>query len=190
MKKSSSGFTIVELLIVIVIIAILAAITIVAYNGIQGRARDNSRYADVKAIIKALELYKADNGTYPTTDVTAMANTPGCSIATGYSYSMATDDSWMKKLVTSNYISRVPRPSINDCSHYYQYLYIPKASATLYNCPSRTVGYYVLNVTGADGAFVPDDASSTATAQWKPCTGATVGWGGTSKNWSFARDDN
>ena len=35
MKKTSSGFTIVELLIVIVVIAILAAITIVAYNGIH-----------------------------------------------------------------------------------------------------------------------------------------------------------
>ena len=37
-QTKSSGFTIVELLIVIVVIAILAAITIVAYNGIQDRA--------------------------------------------------------------------------------------------------------------------------------------------------------
>jgi prepilin-type N-terminal cleavage/methylation domain-containing protein len=41
-KQKQSGFTIVELLIVIVVIAILAAITIVAYNGIQNRARDTS----------------------------------------------------------------------------------------------------------------------------------------------------
>ena len=39
MKSPRSGFTIVELLIVIVVIAILAAITIVAFNGIQERAR-------------------------------------------------------------------------------------------------------------------------------------------------------
>ena len=38
MRQTKSGFTIVELLIVIVVIAILAAITIVAYNGIQNRA--------------------------------------------------------------------------------------------------------------------------------------------------------
>lgn len=42
-NKQNSGFTIVELLIVIVVIGILAAITIVAYNGVQQRARDMTR---------------------------------------------------------------------------------------------------------------------------------------------------
>ena len=65
MKKSMRGFTIVELLIVIVVIAILAAISIVAYTGIQQRARDSERKADLAAIAKAVELYKADNGHYP-----------------------------------------------------------------------------------------------------------------------------
>lgn len=60
-----SGFTIVELLIVIVVIGILAAITIVAYNGIQVRARDSVRIDKVKNIAKAIELYYVDNGRYP-----------------------------------------------------------------------------------------------------------------------------
>ena len=60
-----AGFTIVELLIVIVVIAILAAIVIVAYNGIQGRARDSRRIQDMKTIVKGLEIYKTNNGTYP-----------------------------------------------------------------------------------------------------------------------------
>lgn len=59
------GFTIVELLIVIVTIAILAAITIVAFNGVQARARDSQRRSDVTAITKALELYYIDNGKFP-----------------------------------------------------------------------------------------------------------------------------
>ncbi len=63
--KKQSGFTIVELLIVIVIIGILAAITIVAYNGIQQRARDSARTSDIAGIQKALELYRADNDSYP-----------------------------------------------------------------------------------------------------------------------------
>lgn len=60
-----AGFTIVELLIVIVVIGILAAITIVAYNGVQVKARDSARIAKVKSISKAIELYHTDNGRYP-----------------------------------------------------------------------------------------------------------------------------
>lgn len=56
------GFTIVELLIVIVIIAILAAITIVAFNGVQQRARDAKRKQDVAQIAKLLSIYELDNG--------------------------------------------------------------------------------------------------------------------------------
>lgn len=59
------GFTIVELLIVIVVIAILAAISIVAYNGIQERSTSTRRLSDMKTIEKALELYKIQKGEYP-----------------------------------------------------------------------------------------------------------------------------
>jgi prepilin-type N-terminal cleavage/methylation domain-containing protein len=65
MRKSTSGFTIVELLIVIVVIAILATISIVAYSGIQQRAHNTQTVSAVETYIKALHLYKADNGQYP-----------------------------------------------------------------------------------------------------------------------------
>lgn len=65
--RKQAGFTIVELLIVIVVIAILAAITIVAYNGIQQRSRDAIRVSDLKGVQKALELFYIDQGRYPTT---------------------------------------------------------------------------------------------------------------------------
>ena len=44
------GFTIVELLIVIVVIGILAAITVVAFNGVQRKARDTDRKSDVASL--------------------------------------------------------------------------------------------------------------------------------------------
>lgn len=66
MKKGTSGFTIVELLIVVIIIAILASVTVVAFNGVQARARDAQRDTAVSAIRKGLELYKIDTGGYPT----------------------------------------------------------------------------------------------------------------------------
>lgn len=58
------GFTIVELLIVIVVIGILAAITIVAYNGIQQRGRDAQRKSDISALTKAIHLYNLDKGDF------------------------------------------------------------------------------------------------------------------------------
>ncbi len=59
------GFTIVELLIVIVIIGILAAIVIVAYNGITSQARESAVKSDLANARKKLTLYKVDNGTFP-----------------------------------------------------------------------------------------------------------------------------
>lgn len=66
-RYSGRGFTIVELLIVIVVIAILAAITIVAYNGIQKRANDSVVSSDINTFKKKLELIKVDLDRYPRT---------------------------------------------------------------------------------------------------------------------------
>lgn len=65
MSKKASAFTIVELLIVIVVIAILAAISIVAYTGIQDRAKYSSALSSLQQIKKAVDVYYAENGTYP-----------------------------------------------------------------------------------------------------------------------------
>ena len=70
-RSSKMGFTIVELLIVVVIIAILAAITIVSYNGMQTRARETSTLTDLSSIAKQIELYAATNGSYPNSVATA-----------------------------------------------------------------------------------------------------------------------
>jgi prepilin-type N-terminal cleavage/methylation domain-containing protein len=84
MSKKQTGFTIVELLIVIVVIGILAAITIVAYNGVQARAFNIRVQSDIKNVQKIVEAYNAINGTYPSTGglsiVYGDSNCPGGTI--------------------------------------------------------------------------------------------------------------
>ena len=65
MRKSVTGFTIVELLIVVVVIAILAAISSVAYQGIQQRASNAVRIAAAKEWLNAIHEYVAVNQAYP-----------------------------------------------------------------------------------------------------------------------------
>lgn len=64
-QNNKSGFTIVELLIVVVIIAILAAITIVAYNGIQNRAKASAAQSLANSIVKKAEAFNAVESVYP-----------------------------------------------------------------------------------------------------------------------------
>lgn len=65
MQNKNGGFTIVELLIVIVVIGILAAITVTAFNGIQERARNNQTISAVKEYTKLYRAYALDNHSYP-----------------------------------------------------------------------------------------------------------------------------
>jgi prepilin-type N-terminal cleavage/methylation domain-containing protein len=66
-NKYSPAFTIVELLVVIVVIGILAAITVVSYNGITKKANESTLISDLDNNSRKLELYKVENGSYPTT---------------------------------------------------------------------------------------------------------------------------
>jgi prepilin-type N-terminal cleavage/methylation domain-containing protein len=63
----NQGFTIVELLIVIVVIGILAAITIVAYNGVTARASYSKEQQDMTSLNKLIQMYYTVNGGYPNT---------------------------------------------------------------------------------------------------------------------------
>lgn len=66
LQRKQQGFTIVELLIVIVVIGILAALVITTFTGIQKRARNTERETDIKALHGQVEAYFAQEGRYPT----------------------------------------------------------------------------------------------------------------------------
>lgn len=63
----SWGFTLIELMVVIAIITVLAAVGIVTYTTAQKASRNSKKLQDLKAVQSALQLYKVDNGTYPVT---------------------------------------------------------------------------------------------------------------------------
>lgn len=64
-SRPSNGFTIVELLIVIVVIAVLASVTVVAFNGIQDRANDSRMKAAMGQFAKAIMIWSNNNGDVP-----------------------------------------------------------------------------------------------------------------------------
>ena len=65
MKKISKGFTLIEMLIVITIIALLASLILVGMGGARAKTRDARRIADLHNVMNALELYYAKNSYYP-----------------------------------------------------------------------------------------------------------------------------
>lgn len=75
-RERARGFTIVELLIVIVVIGILAAIVIVSYTGITQQAKISSAKANAEQVAKKLATFKIQNAdSYPTTEAAAEAQT-------------------------------------------------------------------------------------------------------------------
>lgn len=99
--EARSAFTIVELLIVIVIIAVLAAITIVAYNGVQARAVKTALQSDLRNAATKVALDKAEKGTYPADQSAALALfTP--TAGTHYEYSTPDNGATYLMTITSD----------------------------------------------------------------------------------------
>jgi len=71
--RRAGGFTLIEILVVIVILGILAALIVPRIMDRPDQARATAARADVNAIIGALKLYRLDNGSYPTNEQGLMA---------------------------------------------------------------------------------------------------------------------
>lgn len=86
--KKQKGFTLLELLVVIGIIALVLSAVTISYSSAQGRSRDARRREDLKAMQGALEqYYAANNGVYP--------NTPQpCSTAASYGGTQFINGTW------------------------------------------------------------------------------------------------
>lgn len=153
--KAQHGFTIVELIIVVVIIAILAAITIVAYNGVQNRARDSKRAADMASIQKAIAAYDMMNNGVPSTS----SYLSGTDLHSGWDSSSNT--TWLSFLRATN--GPMPVDSQNTLSAnnnppaagntvYYYYCY-PAGAGPLPATPNVRIGYHKTDGTAQETSF-------------------------------------
>ncbi|MDP3988396.1 MAG: prepilin-type N-terminal cleavage/methylation domain-containing protein [Candidatus Levybacteria bacterium] len=71
LRIKNKGFTLIELLIVVAIIGILSTLLMANFIGIRQRARDGQRKSDLNQIRGALEMYRADQGSYPNPSLSA-----------------------------------------------------------------------------------------------------------------------
>ena len=117
-----SGFTIVELLIVIVVIAILAAITIVSYNGIQNRAKESAAQSAASQIAKKIALWQVDNPNQAPTKLSDVGINTSNDASTTFEYSQVSsvaNGGWCATVSSSNksyYITAInSRPTTGGC---------------------------------------------------------------------------
>src|SRR3982751_3792053 len=70
-RNSESGFTLIELMLVVTLLTLISSVATVKYVNLTAKARDNVRKDTMAAIQTALDLYFADNGKYPSTGTPA-----------------------------------------------------------------------------------------------------------------------
>lgn len=76
--RKQAGFTLIELMVVVIIIAILAGLIIPRFMGETDKAKQAKAKMQIESLESALKMYKLDNGSYPTTEqgLKALVETP------------------------------------------------------------------------------------------------------------------
>ncbi len=69
-RRKEKGFSFIEILVVVTIIGIISTIGLVTYTEFLKQSRDAKRKGDIEQIRAAIEIYKSNNNTYPTIDIT------------------------------------------------------------------------------------------------------------------------
>ena len=174
MNRKAHGFTIVELLIVIVVIAILAAISIAAYTHIQQRAKNTAIINAAGQSLKMIQSYIAMNGTYPLTSNGSFCTTVDseCSIDSNSDSKTPSNTTFNTRMAT---IGTLPKSVPTEGSRLYGVSY-NYYSTDSFNAESQPafVRYYLIGINqqcGLPGVMVYSGPSAYATS--------TTGYSGT-----------
>lgn len=73
-SSTNRGFTLLEIMVSTVIIAVLTVIGVVSYASVNKRSRDVKRKSDIEQMRSALEMYRADNGFYPAVNTSSFGS--------------------------------------------------------------------------------------------------------------------
>lgn len=175
-RTSHPGFTIVELLIVIVVIAILAAITIVAYNGIQQRARNVAIVNAAGQSMKLLQVYLATNNAYPYTGGgnACITSTTGCvRDSGGVDVAVATFDTNMATVGT------MPKSVASSGSLGYGVMYNYSATRTYNGVVTPAILFYFLEGVnqncGLQGVMTAWDIATTSATGYTSGNASSTG---------------
>lgn len=156
-NSKKRGFTIVELLIVIVVIGILAAISLVAYSGLQQRSRDAARLQDAKSIEKAIQLYRTQIGAlFGPTSVdgsweTSSEDNPG---------------DFMEALVSASTISKVPIDPQNTASRHYRYYLYPAGTSGCDVARGQFAVFQIIDLETSPRPYANDPGFSCSGRNW------------------------
>ncbi|MBP6881775.1 MAG: type II secretion system protein [Candidatus Pacebacteria bacterium] len=134
MKARTSGFTLIEVLIVVTVIGILSAVIYANFGDAGKQSRDSQRKADLRLVQNALELYKQDNGRYP--EGCNGANGDGWSGEQGTNYACGGGDAQYIVGLAPKYIPVLPKDPKEDSGDY-GYVYRTNADGTVYKFVAR-----------------------------------------------------
>lgn len=131
----------------IVVIGILAAITLVAYNGIQDRANDTRRISDAKSIQNAIELYAVENGSYPPVAIggTAMSGWEASSLEPAGQFLRPLVDRGIASSVPVDPVNNATSAAMTNSENTFSYAYYVYGSGSS-GCDSSRGAYYVLGI--------------------------------------------
>jgi len=127
-----AGFTLIELVVVILILAVLAGALVPRVTNRLSSARDARRLQDAQAVRDAIEQYFLDKGVYP----------PAKQNAGFGGWDVSHDGDFVPELVATGYLREAPKDPLNDDTYHYRYYVYPKDS---YGCKG-TGPFYILGV--------------------------------------------